>query len=174
MRWLLRCVVVLPLILGILSPLSGQAGKKTRNPFDVPDVPDPDGKDVEAFAATVKLAGDAKDANAEQWVKQETTGDKKSLDGEWYGRWNHTGKNWVPVFKVQVKTVGDRVYVFYKDFQGRFLVDLRRDKDRLVGRLRGVDNPSDTDPCVFVIVDSERLDGTWGGKGRLDFRRKLK
>jgi hypothetical protein len=148
---------------------------QSRNPFGFADVPDPDGPDVQAFAARVKLAGDGRDANAAQWAREATAGNMNSLDGEWYGRWNLTGRPWVPTFKVQVKCVGDRVYILYTDHQGRFLADLQREKDgRLVGRLRGIDNPADTDPCVFVIVDPERLDGTWGGKGRLDFRRQLK
>jgi hypothetical protein len=152
----------------------GIKGGKQSNPFGVADVPDPNGKDVRDFAATVKLAGDGKDSNAKQWAPVAVKGDKGSLDGEWYGRWSRTAKVWVPEFKAQVKAVGDRVYILYTDHQGRFLIDLRREKDRLVGRIQGIDNPNDTDPCVFEIVDPERLDGTWGGKGRLDFRRKLK
>jgi hypothetical protein len=174
MRWLIHCVPVLILLTTALGPLPLHGGEKARNPFGVPDVPDPDGKDVVEFAAKVKLPGDAKDANAEQWAPEVTKGDKESLDGEWYGRWNFTGRAWVPVFKVQVKRSGDRVYIFYKDHQGRFLIDLKQEKDRLVGRIRGIDNPSDTDPCVFVIAAPDRLDGNWGGKGRLDLRRKLK
>lgn len=146
----------------------------TANPFGVADVPDPDGEDVKAFAARMKLAGDAQDANAEAWAENPTAGNKNSLDGEWLGRWNFTGGAWVPSFKAEVKTVGDRVYILYRDHQGRFLADLKRENGRLVGRLRGIDNPSDTDPCVFAVVDGERLDGSWGGKGRLDLRRKLK
>lgn len=150
-----------------------KAAGKPSNPFDVKDVPDPNGTDVEEFAATVKLFGDAKDPNAEQWTAVAVKGDKRSLDGEWYGRWNSRGSEWSPEFKAQVKTLGERVYIFYTDHQGRFLIDLRREKGRLVGRVVGIDNPLDTNPCVIVVVGAERLDGTWGGNGRLDFRRKL-
>lgn len=146
---------------------------KQRNPFGLPDVPDPDGMDVQSFAAGVELAGDAVDANAEQWVKESATAGDGDLDGEWHGRWNFTGRAWVPVFKARVQSAAERIYIFYIDHQGRFLIDLQRDQNRLVGRLRGIDNPCDTDPCVFAIVNRERLDGTWGGKGRLDFRRRL-
>jgi len=72
-----------------------------------------------------------------------------------------------------VKTVGDRVYILYRDHQGRFLADMHRQKDRLVGRLAGVDNPADSNPCVILIVSIERFDRAWGGNGRLDFRRRF-
>jgi hypothetical protein len=174
------CVVVglLGLILVLNPGLTGadEKAEKTRNPFGVPDVPDPDGKDVKDHAAKVKLAGDAKDANAEQWVKEVTTGKTDALDGEWYGRWNgYGGGDWVMgIGTTQIKTAGDRVYILFKDHQGRFLIEAVRDKNRLTGRWKGLDNPSDTGPCVFVIVDGERIDGDWGGAGRWDFRRKLK
>lgn len=157
---------------GAVARLTEAAGKPS-NPFGVKDVPDPNGTDVQEFAATVKLSGDNKDPNAEQWAAVAVKGDKGSLDGEWYGRWNSRGGEWVPEFKAQVKTVGERVYIFYTDHQGRFLIDLRREKKGLVGRVVGIDEPADTNPCVIVVVDAERLDGTWGGNGRLDFRRKL-
>ena len=36
----------------------------SRNPFGVPDVPDPDGDDVTAFASGVRLSGSDHDENA--------------------------------------------------------------------------------------------------------------
>src|SRR6516165_6464891 len=85
--------------------------ERPRNPFGVADVSDPDGPDVRAFAARVKLSGGPKDANAEQWVKEETAGKRGSLEGEWSGRWNFTGGKWYAQGTARVKVVGDRVYI---------------------------------------------------------------
>jgi hypothetical protein len=150
----------------------------SRNPFHVTDVPDPDGPDVKAYAATAATdLGKAGDENSKSWVTQAVKGNRASIDGEWVGRWNMSrSDHWVPEYKAEVKTVGDRVYIFYRDHQGRFLADLHREKDLLVGRMVGIDNPADSSACVVRIVDNERLDGSWkglGGDGRFDFRRKL-
>jgi uncharacterized protein (TIGR03067 family) len=149
-------------------------GAKQRNPFGLPDVEDPDGGEVQAFAAKTKLPGGPDDPNAEQWVTKATKGDKNSLDGEWYGRWRNTGeKDWnYCQGAVQIKTIGDRVYIFYTDHQGRFLLETQREGSRLIGRERAIDKEEGW-PCVFEIVSPERLDGDYGGQGRLDFRRKL-
>ena len=149
-----------------------------RNPFGVADVPDPYGDDVKQFAAKVKLAGDAKDKNAEQWVKNETEGKAGSLDGEWSGRWEENGTG-----TAKVKVIKDRVYVLYTDNEGRLkgktwlLEAVKEGKDRLVGRWVQVGNPNDTGPYAGLIVDDKRIDGNhaWqGGSSRWDFRRKLK
>src|SRR5437763_16556651 len=73
--------------LALLAGVAGCDDKKTRNPFDVPDVERPDGADVKEFAKGVKLAGDNKDKNSGHWVEKETAGNADSLDGEWPGRW---------------------------------------------------------------------------------------
>jgi hypothetical protein len=151
----------------------------SRNPFKVRDVRDPNGADVRAYARTIDFLGKAGDANSEEWVKSVTAGDTSSIDGEWTGRWNHEGNEWVPSYRAQVKSVGDRVYILYRDHQGRFLADLHRENNLLVGRLVGVDNPGDSSTCVIQIVGNDRLDGAWQAdrgnpRGRLDFRRRLK
>jgi uncharacterized protein (TIGR03067 family) len=176
-----------PLVLrrrdGKLMTITGPAANaakgdksKARNPFGVADVEDPDGAEVQAYASKVKSPpGSADDPNAQQWVTQPTKGDPGSLDGDWYGRWKHTGeKEWQYCKRtVQIKTVGDRVYILYSDHQGQFLADTRREKNRLIGRVQRLDLPEDNDPCIFAIVGPDRLDGDFGGKGRQDFRRKL-
>src|SRR5947209_703395 len=78
--WSHALVMALALVAG--SAITAEEKPKTRNPFNVKDVPDPDGEDVKAFAAKVKLAGDGKDANAEQWAEKATAGKKDSVDGE--------------------------------------------------------------------------------------------
>jgi len=105
-----------------------QAGEKTRNPFGVADVNDPVGEDVKEYAKNVKLPGDDKDKNAEQWAAQETEGKAGSLDGEWFGRWesgNGTAK---------VKVIKDRVYILYTDAGATWLLECERQKDKLIGR----------------------------------------
>lgn len=42
--------------------------QRTRNPFDVMDVPDPNDREVLAFAAGAKLAGSSDDENAKAWM----------------------------------------------------------------------------------------------------------
>lgn len=153
--------------------------EKTRNPFKVKDVPDPDGEDVKAFAAKVKLEGDAKDANAKQWADEATAGKKGSLDGEWSSRWKG-GKaqdKWISG-TARVKSVGDRVYILYSDRTNTYLIDARREgKNRLVGRYVNTNKPTDTSPWVGIVVDDERIDGVWekgsGTGGRWDLRRKI-
>ncbi len=147
--------------------------EKTRNPFGVPDVPDPTGPDVKAFAEQASLPGDDKDKNAEQWVTKETTGKPGSLEGEWSARWSG-GKG-----TARVKVVKDRIYILYTedegDFKGRrYLVELVRDKDRVQGRWIDVDSPDTNGPYAGRVVGDERIDGAWGGGDRWDFRRKLK
>ena len=168
--------------LRILVTLKRQPPEKvgTRNPFGVPDVDHPEGGETQAFAAKSKLTGGADDPNAEQWVVTVTQGDKNSLDGEWYGRWRRptTGEEWVYCKgTAQIMTVGERVYILYTDHTDTFLIDTRRDKDRLVGRVQGTKVRADNGPCVLRIVGPDRLDGEFGEdggvRGRHDFRRKL-
>ncbi len=145
-----------------------------RNPFGVDDVKDPTGADVKAFAEKTKLPGGDKDKNAEQWVKDATEGKAGSLDGEWQSRWIG-GKG-----SCKVKVVKDRVYVLSLETEGRFkgrsyLLEAVKDgKDRLVGRWRDVANADDSGPFVGLIVNDERIDGSWAEGDRWDFRRKLK
>ncbi len=167
-------VVVLVLLAGggIQSPEAVAKDETTRNPFGVRDIQDPDDKTVQDLAAEVKLNGDAKDPNAEQWVKEATDGKKGSLEGTWFDRWgsdlSYYGTG------TEIKVVGNRVYMLVNASNGKFLIDLKREKNRLLGKYQGIDNPADTGPCVFLVVDDERIDGNWAGAGRWDFRRKLK
>jgi hypothetical protein len=150
-----------------------------RNPFGVKDVADPDGKDVQDYAAGRKGLGGADDPNAAEWVKAATDGTRGSIDGQWMDRWRESpDQAWNRGKKgSQIKEIDGRVYLLINASNGQFLVDTKRTGakgNRLVGRYRGVDNPSDTGPCVFLVVDDERIDGVFGATGRWDFRRKLK
>jgi len=64
---------------GTRSPEAAAKDEKTRNPFGVNDIQDPNDKTVQDLATKVKLTGDDKDANAEQWVKEATAGKKGRL-----------------------------------------------------------------------------------------------
>ena len=167
---------VLVLVLALTCQVEGAKPEdKPRNPFGVKDVEDPNGEDVREFAKKVKLDGGEKDANAEQWVKEAKPGKKGSLDGEWSDRWNNNGGEWnYGKAATHIKVVGDRVYILVNASYGKFLIDAKREKNRLVGRYQGVDNEADTGPIVLRVVDDERLDGDWAGEGRWDFRRKLR
>jgi hypothetical protein len=168
-------VVAFVTLLVLAGAAPAEEKEKTRNPFGVNDVADPDGKDVREFAEKVKLPGDDKDANAVQWVKEKTSGKKGSLDGHWLDRWSTGGGDWNHGKEgTRIKVVGDRVYILVHAANGKFLIDAKRKKNRLVGRYQGVDNPNDTGPIVLKVVGDERIDGEWAGQGRWDFRRKLK
>lgn len=171
-------ILMLSFVLIGSTAFSSQTPNTTlRNPFGLPDVPDPDGADVKQYAATINFLGDPTDANAQQWVTGPAQPRRTTIDGEWRSRWNFSPQSWAVEYTAQVKSVGGRVYIFYQDHQGRFLADLRRDKDMLIGRLVGIENPRDSNPMVVRIVSPDRLDGVWGGagrgSGRIDFRRKL-
>ncbi len=147
---------------------------EVRNPFGVRDVPDPTGEDIKQFAAQTKLPGGPKDKNAAQWVQKETAGKADSLEGDWSGRWDSGSGT------ATIKVVKDRIYVLYTDTRGDLkgktwlLEAVRVGKHQLMGRWAQVGNPDDSGPYVGLIVDPERIDGTWGGDARWDFRRKLK
>ena len=173
---LLSCVLAASMGLGLLALGTALLADedKARNPFGVKDVPDPDGEDVKAFAEKVKLSGGADDENAKLWTDKTVKGTPKSLDSEWASRWNggSAGTEWIDG-TAEVKSVGDRVYILYKDKTGSYLIDAKREKkDRLVGRYVSVDQPGDSSPWVGQIVNQERIDGEWT-MGRWDLRRKL-
>lgn len=153
-----------------------------RNRFGVADVPDPNGADVEDFAATVDLSGGASDPNAPAWPSTpDPATTPVSIEGKWSGRWNGGADPTIPGDSPQawkqggaeVKAAGDRVYVLFDWHDGarRGLLDARRDgPDRLKGRYINLSDPSITRPWAGRIIDHRRIDGRWTS-GRLDFRR---
>jgi hypothetical protein len=136
------------------------------NPFSMPDVPDPAGADVEAFASDVAPTDLENDENAMAWVAISTATD--GLEGAWSSRWRIGDGPWHQgVATIQLQ--GDRVYVLYKD-AGSYLMEGIRRGDRVIGRYVNTNDPSDTSPWVGTIVNGYRIDGHWG-RGRWDFRR---
>jgi hypothetical protein len=159
------------------------ATAQRRNPFGVMDVPSPDDAEVETFAATAELFGDANDVNAGAWhvaLEIGDAGDSHGLDGRWAGRWNggqdpsiagDSPQAW-KAGPAQVKTAAGRVYLLFAwdDRRRRGLIEARRDHARLIGRYVNLSDPAITRPWVGLIVSERRIDGRWPG-GRLDFRR---
>lgn len=152
----------------ILTPV------RPRNPFGWPDVPNADGREVHAFAERAKLDGTPTDANARAWPPT-TVPATDRLDGIWASRWNkHTTPNrWVNG-TAEIKTVGDRVYIWFESEGGvKHLVDtVRLGADRLVGRYHNPIHERDTTPWTGRIIDLQRIDGEWG-EGRWDLRRRF-
>jgi hypothetical protein len=143
----------------------------SRNPFDVRDVPDPDGEDVRAFASDVRLTGSADDDNARAW---DVPGRAvlASLEGNWSSRWNGEGFDW-QLGHGKFSSNGERVYILFDwdDATKRGLIEARWDgHDRLIGRYLNLSAPEITRPWVGLIVDAARIDGKHSG-GRIDFRR---
>jgi hypothetical protein len=144
-----------------------------RNPFGESDVAEPDGADVQAFAAKTKLKGDKDDPNAAAWPGKDITAPADGIEGQWASRWNsETVETWAGD-KAEIKVVGDRIYILYAE---EFLFDLKRTgekKELLVGRYVSLSDTSDTSPWVGIIVGGDRIDGHWS-QGRWDFRRTRK
>lgn len=144
----------------------------SKNPFGVVDVPDPDGADVRAFAATVQLDGGADDPNASAW---------NGAPGVWSSRWNggadpaipgDVPERWKPG-RAEVVVRDERIFIVFdwNDGARRGLLEARRDGDaRWLGRYLNLSDPSIARPWVGVSVGDARIDGRWTN-GRLDFRR---
>jgi hypothetical protein len=61
---------------------------RTRNPFDVMDVPNPNDQEVLKFAAGAKLAGTSDDENAKAWTAPSDRDQYGTIEGNWSSRWN--------------------------------------------------------------------------------------
>ena len=153
---------------------------RTRNPFAVQDVPDPDDREVLAFAAGAGLAGGADDDNASAWPAARDHDPAHAIEGRWSSRWNGGADPTIPgdaaqkwkSGRAQVKAVGDRLYLLFDWDNGarRGLIDARRAGANLVGKYINLTDPKVTRPWIGLIVSEQRIDGRWTG-GRLDFRR---
>jgi hypothetical protein len=143
----------------------------SRNPFGVPDVPDPDGEDVTAFASGVRLSGSDHDENAGDWHVPSAAA-PASIEGDWSSRWKAEGIGW-QIGHGKLSSNAERVYILFdwNDATEQGLIEARRDgRDRLVGRYLNLSAPEITRPWVGLIVDATRIDGQHS-EGRIDFRR---
>ncbi len=154
--------------------------RRTRNPFGVMDVPDPNGQEVLAFAAGTALAGGSDDENATVWTSSADRDQYGAIDGSWSSRWNGGADPTIPgdaptrwkQGQADVKAAGDRLYLLFDWNNGarRGLIDAHRDGARLVGKYVNLTDPKIVRPWVGLIVSNRRIDGQWTA-GRLDFRR---
>lgn len=149
-----------------------------RNPFGTMDVPAPDSREVQDYAATVVLGGEADDVNAAPWAR---LGPSDPLDGVWASRWNGGADPTIPgdapdkwkTGRAEVRVADGRVYLRFDWDGGRRhgLIDARREgANRLVGKYVNLTTPDIVTPWVGLIVDSTRIDGHFPF-GRIDFRR---
>jgi hypothetical protein len=154
---------------------------RTRNPFDVMDVPNPNDQEVLDFAAGSKLAGASDDENAKAWTATDSAPDQyMAIEGDWVSRWNGGADPTIPgdvankwkQGHAEVKAAGDRLYLLFDWNNGvrRGLIDAHRDGTRLIGKYINLTDPKITRPWIGLIVSNLRIDGRWTG-GRLDFRR---
>lgn len=149
--------------------------KPVKNPFGLVDIEeDFFGEELQQWASRVELAGNDDDPNAEPWAAPSTERGFDSIDGEWSSRWSEPeaqDKGWTNG-TATIKTVGDRVFFLFRDDEQEYLCEALREDDRLVGTYVNVDplERADNGPWVGIIVDTNRIDGTWLD-GRWDFRR---
>jgi hypothetical protein len=133
-----------------------EARAKTRNPFGVMDVPDPDDAEVMQFAGSTTLAGSADDANAAIWSTAEGASQPGSIEGNWSSRWNgaadptmsgDAADKWKQG-RCEARTAEDRVYLYFDwNFGARKgLIDARREGQRLVGKYINLTSPAITVP----------------------------
>ena len=154
------------------------AEQRTRNPFDVMDVPDPNDQEVQEFATGAKLAGTSDDENAKPWTA--ATDQYGAIEGTWSSRWNGGADPTIPgdaatkwkQGQAEVKGAGDRLYLLFNWDNGarRGLIDAHCQGTKLVGKYINLTDPKVTRPWIGLIVSNHRIDGRWTG-GRLDFRR---
>jgi hypothetical protein len=141
----------------------------SRNPFGMPDVERPLGKDVADYAKATRVPGGKDDENAADWAEV-VVPRQDSIDGNWSSRWKTSDGEWSTGLAT-VKTAGERVYIMYHDGSGRYLIEARRGVNgRLVGRYVNLSDDSDTSPWVGRVIAPDRIDGFWPS-GRWDLQR---
>jgi len=153
---------------------------RTRNPFGVMDVPNPNDHEVLEFATGAKLAATMDDENAKAWASPNNCDQCGVIEGNWSSRWNGGTDPTIPgdaankwkLGQADVKAVGDRLYFLFDWDNGarRGLIDAHREGMRLVGKYINLTDTKVRRPWIGLIVSTQRIDGRWTG-GRLDFRR---
>src|SRR5215831_18217414 len=154
--------------------------RRTRNPFDVMDFPDPNDEEVLGFASGTELAGTSDDENAQAWAAPSECDQSGAIEGNWSSRWNGGADPTIPgdaadkwkQGQAEVKAAGDRLYFLFDWDNGarRGLIDAKREGTKLVGKYINLTDPKISRPWIGLIVSHQRIDGRWTG-GRLDFRR---
>ena len=172
-----RALFVAAALIGAAVIWSQAAGAlSSRNPFGLPDVISPDGRDVMQLAGRIQMQGGPDDRNAPQWSEAITSGHADTLDGTWYSRWESGTSG-----TATVRVVGDRFYAMYSNLSGRLaartwlLEAILLPDNRLAGRWVQIGNSRDTGLFIGKVVSPERIDGIWSPRitDRWDFRRRL-
>ncbi|MAF12532.1 hypothetical protein CMK11_18960 [Candidatus Poribacteria bacterium] len=142
-----------------------------RNPFGEKfDPPNPDGPENAAFAQIATVNGSDTDINAEAWSKADVGDVSDSLNGLW--SWGTYVDGEVYRGSARIGQIENRVYIRHPfEADGTvYLIEARREDDRLVGQYADRANPTNVGPWVGLIVDNCRIDGETEA-GRWDFRR---
>jgi hypothetical protein len=118
--------------------------RRTRNPFDVMDVPNPNDQEVLEFATGAKLAGTSDDENENAWTAPSDRDQYDAIEGNWSSRWNGGADPTIPgdaankwkQGNAEVKAAGDHLYLLFDwdDGARRGLIDAHREGTRLVGK----------------------------------------
>ena len=154
---------------------------RTRNPFGIMDVPDPNDDEVRAFATMARLAGATDDDNADAWARGGKPAPPDVIEGQWSSRWNGGADPTIPGDAVdkwkqgraELRVVAGRVYILFDWDNGARsgLIDAERvGTTELIGKYINLSNSAITRPWIGLIVSDSRIDGRWTN-GRLDFRR---
>src|SRR5262249_32580700 len=124
---------------------------RTRNPFGVMDVPDPNDQEVLEFASGAALAGSSDDENAAPWALSRGRDHHGTIEGDWSSRWNGGADPTIPGDAAtkwkqglaEVKAAGDRLYLLFawNDGARRGLIDAHRDGARLIGKYVNLTDP---------------------------------
>jgi hypothetical protein len=101
---------------------SADQRRRTRNPFDVMDVPDPDDQEVLQFAAGATLTGASDDENAQAWAAPRECDFSAHIEGNWSSRWNGGADPTIPgdaankckQGRAEVKAAGGRLYLLFE------------------------------------------------------------
>lgn len=150
------------------GPPAAEAG--TRNPFGMADIERPLGKDVIDFAKVTRFAGGKDDENAGDWAEIAIP-QRDDIEGRWSSRWRTGDGEWA-TGQATVKIAGERVFIMYHDGGSKYMIEARRNNQRLVGRYVNLSDEGDSSPWVGRILDNGRIDGAWIS-GRWDLRRKF-
>lgn len=134
------------------------------------------GLEIEKFASTAKLSGDAADLNAAAWPVEAVPGTADKLDGAWQARMSLSSAPGMGLtLSAKIMTSEDRVSIelMHASQPGTTRrIIARKVGNRLVGWHTNSVVGRDAFPWVGLMVDGERIDGIFPG-GRLDLRRKL-
>jgi hypothetical protein len=125
--------------------------RRTRNPFDVMDVPNPDDQDVLKFAAGVTLTGTSDDENGKAWTTPGHHDQYDTIEGNWSSRWNGGADPTIPgdtenkwkQGQAEVKATGNRLYLLFNwdNEARRGLIDAHRDGATLIGKYINLTDP---------------------------------